>query len=1839
MNEPISALELLDARIHALGERFATLSEALRLAAADLLEPGQLPDVDLFSELAAITLDFAAFRDELAVVAAQLDLVVPSGERPSLSAIEQFLDLCRQTAQKTSEWADLRSSALAALDRVEQLTHATRPDFEPLTRCRAEARALKRAIQALNLLTHHPAEQLLADGRHAFCALLNLVTNTSETPEEQIEEWRIVVAAAFGGVLATTATMRKLTVVASGADPQPSEEQPVTATGLSREASDVSAPASLSQDRTGIKALDGVGTTVGVSDEAAIEIEPTDTSDPDVHPAKSVDKAAPPDDAESGSTVGASLQVESAPAETIPAQTSTSEDFETIVSPFRLATAMLNGGVPRSREAVNRLVWHLLAAGELPLALHCAQYVQASAHALEAPTLPPWVIRAALYGRHLQGPFGEIARQVKDDFGGLEEESFAAGDAEWNTGLRFLLAAGALRPALFAPGTGASAVLHSLHLKEGLSQTFKFCDVIAAFGDRHHPLDPGALRVVRDAAVWQLALDQVRSRTEAWIVDARKRATLFGPATKVWRNWLDNDGLVRALLRPITSNDVARLSEVESQLVRLRDENGIRAEIDYTDRHALKRPIGGDIIGRAFDQLRRLINEALALAQDWVDLQRSRPGQPKDYTESEAEKLRQTLTQTVSPLLKELNRFEADNESVCVRAGVRVFLSAVEDIGRLLQDDAEFRPEPDWRDLSTGILLFEPSLDLDENWQPEGTAETLAVSVLKLIAEDRRSALQVYEQRQGRRDHLGNRQLIEWLERSRDAEQAEKLQKRLESDLSQGRIVLIKDAEDAQLAVQNAVSFGWLRDSLRAELAASVEAVKLAAAQHERLGPLHDKLNEVRSRVTEARGEQRKLTEAALTAESITIGHPAYAAITDCLARGDMFTANEYIEFVRRGQPVPTEATARNRFDHFFPKVASDLGEALSRQTGIPDLLRAVKAGAKFEGLDFSHPDLRRDVIGQHLNRWFQLGKKRNDNQNLSDNDIKLTLIQLGFNVVDVNQDRAGSRRAQWFEVRTEVVADRDRCPIPAFGSLAAGRYRVLAAEGSRAPEDVLTDISAGAEGSAVIVLYFGRLSDLRRRQFAALCHQRQRSVVVVDDCLFVYLNAEPDARLPLLFECTLPFAHAEPYTTTPGLVPVEMFYGRERERLSIVSPDGSCFIFGGRQLGKTALLRHAVRTFANSEIGHVAFWKDLKAAGLGYDKHIDAIWPLLATELTKERVLPPDTPPHAPTEVIEAGIKSWLDADQRRRIVVMLDESDRFLESDAKEDFVRSGRLKGWMDATNRRFKVVFAGLHNVQRATRLSNHPLAHLNEPICIGPLLEDGEWREARALVERPFDTLGFRFERPDMVMRVLAHTNYYPSLLQLFCNHLLRHVSGPRRSSFDLRLTPPCVITERHLEDVSRNQELWKQVRDRFTWTLQLDQRYEVIANAMSLQAREADGAGLVEGFSPVWVREQAVLYWEEGFRESQSDNAIRVLLDEMVGLGILRTCPEGRYALRNPNILPLMGSDEEIMSALVSDREKPLEYEAAAFRPVFQIRGEQPNPSRRSPLSAMQEQQLRTAENGVVLVCGTVAAGLSELSGYFEATFGTDRLILLGPLQEFDRFVRRLDEAIARRKEGLTLFVIGPDAAWTSRWMDHAMEKIGRLKKSDAFVRVVFCASPRIVWNLVALPAGLSRVPVISLEPWRTTAVRQAIDELGVGPRIEAERQEVRSSTGNWPSALAHWFEGVQRDGADWRQALKSTNEWINSSANTAEHLAAFGFDQLGSDQSAVLEVMRALAALERATASDLAVVLETTPEATVHRCMAWADRLNMVALGGEREWVIDVLVSRLVRVQAASGA
>src|SRR5262249_36113242 len=134
----------------------------------------------------------------------------------------------------------------------------------------------------------------------------------------------------------------------------------------------------------------------------------------------------------------------------------------------------------------------------------------------------------------------------------------------------------------------------------------------------------------------------------------------------------------------------------------------------------------------------------------------------------------------------------------------------------------------------------------------------------------------------------------------------------------------------------------------------------------------------------------------------------------------------------------------------------------------------------------------------------------------------------------------------------------------------------------------------------SVLVLYFGTLSVDARRELANLFRSgpRRPTTIVIDTAAFGYLLAQPTPRRDTAMAITLPFASSAPFTPdVAGLVPVEMFHGRTEELDQVVNMMGSCIIYGGRQLGKSALLRAAARKFNDAE-QRVAIYQSIYKVG-----------------------------------------------------------------------------------------------------------------------------------------------------------------------------------------------------------------------------------------------------------------------------------------------------------------------------------------------------------------------------------------------------------------------------------------------------------------------------------------------------------------------------------------------------------------------------------------------------------------------------------------------------------------
>ncbi|MBB1257860.1 hypothetical protein [Streptomyces alkaliterrae] len=432
------------------------------------------------------------------------------------------------------------------------------------------------------------------------------------------------------------------------------------------------------------------------------------------------------------------------------------------------------------------------------------------------------------------------------------------------------------------------------------------------------------------------------------------------------------------------------------------------------------------------------------------------------------------------------------------------------------------------------------------------------------------------------------------------------------------------------------------------------------------------------------------------------------------------------------------------------------------------------------------------------------------------------------------------------------------------------------------------------------------------------------------------------------------------------------MFYGRDRERKSIHDPTGTQILYGGRGLGKSALLADAGDRFEEQRPGaHHKLYLNLDKIGIGRGTALgaEAIWPTLDQELIRQGVLeePRRRGPSLDSwQRVTGGITCWLAEDSDRRLLILLDECDRFFEADVPE-CTETRRLRGLGDDSRGRVKVVFAGLHSVQRFTRLArNGPFSHLAQtPTVVGPLAP----QFAADLIVHPTRALGFEFADVDLVNRVLGFCSYQPFLLQIFGSRMVQ-VMQDKRARGTLA-PPPYTIEESDVDAVEQDASLRSDITAAFKDTLALDDRYHVIANVLAQHARDN---GLQTRLSDRELREECAGWWPGGFEQLDSEG-FRAYLQEMVGLGVLAPNNDGQgWHLRGPNALRMIGTAQEIEARLLrAEQESRLEETVVLeSRPVLDRRS--------APLTIDQiDYLLGEPVNQVRVVLGTQATGVADV--------------------------------------------------------------------------------------------------------------------------------------------------------------------------------------------------------------------------------------------------------------------
>lgn len=748
----------------------------------------------------------------------------------------------------------------------------------------------------------------------------------------------------------------------------------------------------------------------------------------------------------------------------------------------------------------------------------------------------------------------------------------------------------------------------------------------------------------------------------------------------------------------------------------------------------------------------------------------------------------------------------------------------------------------------------------------------------------------------------------------------------------------------------------------------------------------------------------------------------------------DPITLDDMIADLEAGrEPLAADPAAADAFAAFFPGFV----EAVA-QTGNVNLGHVIQAAAQrgstgpmdFRALDQTAADRAKAF----LEAWAEAqGALRNARTERLVNVVARLLGLIGLTGVRVEVDRLLDKgRLLGLCLACDVPKPAHWFLPPEFGTLAQGSYRMLVAAAAVDPKQVASAVSE-APDRPWLVLHFGRLDRRARETLARSMRQDRRSAVLLDETLLLHLAAAGGDPLERLFICATPFAWVQPYTTNPRNIPSEMFFGRHDEMARITARStGGCLIYGGRQLGKSAMLNQIRRSHHRPGQGQLALYLDIGEVG---DEPVptEAVWSRIAAALQEEKGLELRG---ASAADVEAAVMTWLKGSPERRILLMLDEADHFLAGEHPA-YANLRRMKNLMESTVWSFKVVFAGLHNVRRLSQAPNSPLVHLGEPICVGPMNTTMEnQRELRRLVVQPMHAAGFVYDPPGLASDILARVNHYPSLVQVFCKEVVEATSGRFRPA---GVGPRWLLGRDVLFEGGIAARIAGEIRSRFQWTLDLDPRYDLIAKTLALYRLDnADGhaAVLRDGLAAERIHGLVQDWWPTGLTRLSEGDFVE-LLNEMVDLGVLGRKEDGRHGLRNAQVAQMLGHRRSIEGEIMAlaAKEPKADYDAATFH----RRADPADPDSLSPLPDRELSQLfARAPGGVRIVAAAAAVFGADVTGRLASLARQWEDVETGaPLEVVLHRGKssELRSALEARRGGMVVLFDGPWNQRTHEWL------------------------------------------------------------------------------------------------------------------------------------------------------------------------------------------------------------
>jgi hypothetical protein len=284
-------------------------------------------------------------------------------------------------------------------------------------------------------------------------------------------------------------------------------------------------------------------------------------------------------------------------------------------------------------------------------------------------------------------------------------------------------------------------------------------------------------------------------------------------------------------------------------------------------------------------------------------------------------------------------------------------------------------------------------------------------------------------------------------------------------------------------------------------------------------------------------------------------------------------------------------------------------------------------------------------------------------------------------------------------------------------------------------------------------------------RSLREFCADRANPFVAVDRETQTEWLLDGDAVAVLLRALArqLRVTRVSPYQTRGGVSRPSSFFGREQMLARVIQREpGNFLVVGGRQLGKTSLLKAIDRRLRDHPQVrcHYLVLRDQRLA------------PRLAAIA--------EAAPDADIETAVAALRSRAGG---RRLMILIDEADPFFRADAEGHYAQLSTLRALSEEGQVHF--MLAGFWDLYAAALLDyQSPLRNFGELLVVGGL----ESEACRELATVPMASLGLRYAEDALVDRIVARCGRRANLIAIVCHECLE------------ALTPgEAVIEARHVD--------------------------------------------------------------------------------------------------------------------------------------------------------------------------------------------------------------------------------------------------------------------------------------------------------------------------------------------------------------------------------------------------------------------------------------------------------